>query len=124
MSQPDRNPPPDSTRHGGRPICVPYGLAFEIAELLEVGAWARGRAYVMNVALDQVRGGAEFEEMLMLCEPGRKRRRMHLWRTEKKVFTQIPGSAPRGFETIREALDAQGAAPPRRGGLLGLFRAP
>jgi len=82
----------------------PYGLAFSIDELLMVRDWAEARTLHMIVALDQVLENAEFEEMIILAPPGRRKRILTVWRTLGSVFLQTPGGRPRAFATMPEAL--------------------
>jgi hypothetical protein len=100
----------------------PYGLSFPIDELIFVRRWAEERGLHMIVALDQLLETAEFEEMLILAPPDRKRRSLTIWRTMGSVFVQIPNGRPHAFVTIEEALASlKPAAAPKRSSLLRLF---
>ncbi len=109
-------------RHG-----APYGIAFAIGDLQQAMAWARTHHMALAVVLDHIRGGAEFEELLVLTTPprgfGGRGRRVHLWRTALQIFAQCQGGPPVGFANLAAALDAHAHAAPSRNGLLGLFRA-
>jgi hypothetical protein len=77
------------------------------------------------IATDQVRNGAEFEEMLTLTAKGHQAPSLILWRTANAVFAQTPQSRPQGFTTLKELLAAlhparKARSPWRR--LLGLAR--
>jgi hypothetical protein len=83
---------------------TPYGLAFAVPELEFVRDWAARHGLRMHVRLDQVLDGAEFEELVMLCAPGRGRQALTLWRTDHAVIAQAPGGHPRGFAGVQAAV--------------------
>ncbi len=69
-------------------------------------SWAQQRGLHLTIATDQVRNGAEFEEMLILAPQGGQPRCLTVWRTANSVFAQTPQSRPHGFTTLKELLDA------------------
>lgn len=99
----------------------PYGLAFPIEELVMVRDWAGARGLCMIVALDQTLDYADFEEMLILAPPDRKRRTLTIWRTLGSVFLQVPHGRPRAFATVQEALASVRPAATKRSALMRLF---
>jgi hypothetical protein len=102
-------------------IKPPYGLSFPIEELVMVRDWAARRGLCMIVALDQTLDYAEFEEMLIVAPPDRKRRTLTIWRTLGSVFLQVPHGRPRAFPTVQEALASIRPAATRRSALMRLF---
>ncbi len=82
----------------------PYGVAFPLAELLHVRAWAVHRGLSMSVLLDQVIDGAEFEELLLIRGHGPSRRALTIWRTAGSVIAQAAGAQPRAFTAVEPAL--------------------
>jgi hypothetical protein len=104
-------------------VPAPYAIAFAIEELLLVRSWAQQRGLHLTIATDQVRNGAEFEEMLILTSKGRQPPSLMIWRTANAVFAQTPQSRPHGFATLKELLAALHPAQKARGPwrrLLGL----
>lgn len=97
---------------------APYGLSFHISELVFVRDWAARQSALLSVRLDQVLDGAEFEELLQLCWPGRGRPPLTIWRTDRSVIAQEQGGAPKAFAGVQMALAhfAEGAplASPRK----------
>jgi hypothetical protein len=92
----------------------PYGPAYAIEDLMAVRSWARQRQLRLHVALDQVIEGLEFEEMLILFTPDRRRRVLTLWRTRNCVFAQSADARPQPFFTVHHALEAWRAPAGRR----------
>jgi hypothetical protein len=109
------------TAHATSLLKAPYGLSFPIEELVLVRRWAEERALNMIVALDQTLENAEFEEMLILAPPDRKRRTLTIWRTLGSVFLQVPNGRPRSFATVEEALASLRAATGKRQSLFRFF---
>jgi hypothetical protein len=99
----------------------PYGLCFPIEDLVLVRSWAEKRGLLMIVALDQTLDCAEFEEMLILAPPDRKRRTLTIWRTLGSVFLQVPHGRPRAFATVQEALASIRPAATKGRGLMRFF---
>jgi hypothetical protein len=100
---------------------APYGLSFPIEELVLVRRWAEERALNMIVALDQTLENAEFEEMIILAPPDRRRRTLTIWRTLGSVFLQVPHGRPRAFATVEEALASLRPAAAKRPSLFRFF---
>jgi hypothetical protein len=82
----------------------PYAVAFSLADLVLVRAWAVQRGLSMTVLLDQVIDGAEFEELLMIRGRGPGRRALTIWRTARSVIAQAAGGQPRSFSGVEPAL--------------------
>lgn len=101
---------------------APFGLSFGIDDLLAARGWAEARRLRMQVVLDRVIDGAEFEEMLLLLAADGRRRIATVWRTEGGIVSQAPGRMPRLFSGMAEALGA--LAPPRRRRWFGGSAAP
>jgi len=99
----------------------PYGLSFQIEELVLVRRWAEERGLHLIVALDQMLENAEFEEMLILVPPDRKRRTLTIWRTLGSIFLQVPNGRPRAFATVEEALASLRPAGTKRSSLMRFF---
>jgi hypothetical protein len=83
---------------------LPYGLSFPVEDLLQIRHWAVNRNLRMQVALDQVLDNVEFEEMVILSPPHRRRRTLTIWRTVSGVFMQTPNGRPRVFPSLEEGL--------------------
>lgn len=96
----------------------PYARAFAIEELLMVRDWCQQRGLLMTVVLDQVLDHAEFEEMLVLSPPDRRRRTLTMWRTVGSVLLQVPKGCPHAFETVPAALASLRPARRKRRSLL------
>jgi hypothetical protein len=102
---------------------APYAIAFSIEELVLVRSWAQQRGLRMTVRTDQVRDGAEFEEMLVVGPPARARPTVTLWRTATRVHAQTPNGRPHCFESLKDCLHALRPVRSQAGGwrrLLGL----
>jgi hypothetical protein len=83
----------------------PYGLAFAVQDLVQVRAWAAGQGLGMQVLLDQVLDGAEFEELLLIARPGRGRRALSVWRTSAGIIAQASSGQPLLFSTMKAVTD-------------------
>jgi hypothetical protein len=83
---------------------TPYGLSFQVHELVFVRQWAEHQGLTMRVKLDQVIDGAEFEELLMISGPGQGRQALTLWRTDQSFIAQPSSGQPRGFTCVKLAL--------------------
>ncbi|MEJ0048767.1 MAG: hypothetical protein WDN04_23670 [Rhodospirillales bacterium] len=95
------------------------GQAFPLHELEFIRDSAARCGLCMNVLLDQVLDGAEFEELVVIRPIGRPHRAATLWRTAHSIVAQTAGGPPKAFATIRAATDhalanLPGSAPPRR----------
>jgi hypothetical protein len=83
---------------------TPYGLSFQVHELVFVRQWAERQGLVMTVKLDQVIDGAEFEELLMISSTGRGREALTVWRTDHSFIAQAASGHPKGFPSVKLAL--------------------
>jgi hypothetical protein len=80
---------------------APYGLSFPVQDLLLLRGWAEPRGLRMEILLDQVMDGAEFEELLLVRCPGRGRRALSIWRTSAGVIAQASGGQPLLFSGVQ-----------------------
>jgi len=96
----------------------PKGLAFEIADLLLVQAWAERHDLRMLVRLDHGAAvGEEYEEVITFQTQDSPLFRFTIWRDATTVFVQPLVGRGEQFRSITEALAAQSArsgAQPRR----------
>jgi hypothetical protein len=95
---------PWPTQAAARPKTL-YGQAFPLHELLFMRDGAGRRGLHMNILLDQVLDGAEFEELVMIRPTGRPYRAATLWRTAHCIVAQAAGAEPKAFGGIRAAMD-------------------
>lgn len=92
------------------PARLPYGLAFPLPDLVFVRDWARKRMLHMEIIVDRVLDGVEFEELIMLrpdntlkgATPGRGAA-LTLWRTGTGIIAQANGGHPKLFASVRAA---------------------
>ena len=103
---------------------LPYGISFTVADLVAVRDWAARHSLAMEVLLDQVLDGAEFEELLLLRGAGGPKRALTIWRATGAIIAQQSGGRPLAFGSIASALTycATLLAPPPRGRLSGFLR--
>ena len=80
---------------------APYGLSFPVQDLLLLRGWAEPRGLRMEILLDQVMDGAEFEELILVRRRGRGRRAISIWRTSAGVIAQAVGSHPMLFSGMQ-----------------------
>jgi hypothetical protein len=76
---------------------APYGISFTLKDLLYIRSWADRGGLRMEVLLDQVMDGAEFEELLLLRRPNASRRALSIWRTSEGIIAQSAGGQPKLF---------------------------
>jgi hypothetical protein len=76
---------------------APYGLSFALSDLVYMRSWAYRQGMNMQVLLDQVMNGAEFEEFLLIQRGGCDRRALTVWRTTAGVVAQESGGQPKLF---------------------------
>ena len=67
---------------------VPTGLAFEIADLMMLQAWAEFHDVQMVVELDHCVEGEEYEEVIAFYAQDSQLRRWILWRASDGVIVQ------------------------------------
>jgi len=103
---------------------LPYGISFTVTDLVAVRDWAARHGVAMEVLLDQVLDGAEFEELLLLRGPGGAQRAVTIWRATGAIIAQQAGARPLAFTAIGPALTycATLLAPPTRRRLIGFLR--
>ncbi len=100
----------------------PYGLAFNIPDLLRIRQWCEKRGLCLDVALDQTLEDVEFEELLIISPKTREKRSFTMWRTISATYVQTPTGAPRTFASVAHALDSLRPARPRRRAILRFLR--
>jgi hypothetical protein len=76
---------------------APYGLSFTLKDLLYIRSWAERGGLRMEVLLDQVMEGAEFEELLLLRRANAGRRALSIWHTSEGIIAQAAGGQPKLF---------------------------
>jgi hypothetical protein len=103
---------------------LPYGISFTVADLVAVRDWAARHSLAMEVLLDQVLDGAEFEELLLLRGAGGPKRALTIWRAAGAIIAQQSGTQPLAFTAIAPALTycATLLTPPPRSRLSGFLR--
>lgn len=87
------------------PAKAPYGLSFAVPDLVFVRDWARKRALRMEILVDQVMDGAEFEELILLrvAGGGANGQALSIWRTRNGIVAQANGGHPKLFGSVRVA---------------------
>ena len=80
---------------------APYGLSFPVQDLLLLRGWAAPRGLRMEILLDQVMDGAEFEELILVRCRGRARGAISIWRTSAGVIAQAVGGQPMLFSGVQ-----------------------
>jgi hypothetical protein len=103
---------------------LPYGISFTVTDLVTVRDWAARHGLSMEVLLDQVLDGAEFEELLLLRGAGGPKRALSIWRATGAIISQQSGAQPLAFASIAPALTycATLLAPAPRSRLSGFLR--
>jgi hypothetical protein len=103
---------------------LPYGISFTVTDLVTVREWAARQGLSMEVLLDQVLDGAEFEELLLLRGAGGPKRSLSIWRATGAIIAQQSGAQPLAFTSIAPALAycATRLTPAPRGRLSGFLR--
>jgi hypothetical protein len=84
----------------------PHGLSFAVDDLMTLQNWAALRGLAMEVDLGQVVDGAEFEEVVRLSVPARRRQVLTFWRTSGAIAVLASGRRPRAFPTLAQALES------------------
>ena len=82
------------------------GVAFEIADLLLLQAWAGFHGMRMIVELDHCVDGHEYEEIVAIYAKGTEVRRWNLWRSWDEVIVQPLIGRSMHFFSVAEATDA------------------
>ena len=82
------------------------GVAFEIADLVLLQAWADVRGMRMIVELDHCVDGHEYEEIVAIYAKGTEVRRWNLWRSWDEVIVQPLIGRSMHFFSVAEATDA------------------
>jgi hypothetical protein len=85
---------------------APVGLAFEIADLSLLQAWAASHGLRMVIELDHCVVGNEYEEIVVIYAKENGFRRWHLWRSSDEVVVQpLIGRSSRFFN-VADAIEA------------------
>jgi len=79
---------------------VPTGLAFEIADLMMLQAWAEFHDVQMVVELDHCVEGEEYEEVIAFYAQDSQLRRWILWRASDGVIVQPLIGRSNRFSTV------------------------
>ena len=82
------------------------GVAFEIADLVLLQAWADLHGRRMIVELDHCVDGHEYEEIVAIYTKGTELRRWHLWRSWGEVIVQPLIGRKRHFSSVAKATEA------------------
>jgi hypothetical protein len=83
----------------------PTGLSFEIPDLLMLQAWMDFHDLRMEIDLDVVTDGEEYEELLGLYDRNRAVRQWRLWRTRVGMMVQPAMGPPMRFDSMVDVLD-------------------
>lgn len=86
-------------------IANPIGVAFEIADLLMVQAWADYHDLRMSIDLDAFEGEEEYEEIISLYHRQSTFRRWMMWRTGDGIVVQPMMGRPILCDAMVEALE-------------------
>lgn len=100
---------------GGRPplnVRPPKGIAFEIAELLQIRVWAEGRGVGISVMLDHGVEDEEYEEVVAFKTNTGSLARLMIWRSVDAVFIQPMLGRGRCYDTVASALRNLAGSPP------------
>ena len=82
------------------------GVAFEIADLVLLQAWADLHGMRMIVELDHCVDGHEYEEIVAIYAKGTEHRRWNLWRSWDEVIVQPLIGRSMHFSSVSEATEA------------------
>jgi hypothetical protein len=94
----------------------PIGLAFEIADLLQLRGWADYHHLRMVVELDNCVADEEYEEVVAFYDEDCSLRRWNFWRSASDIVVQPLIGRARRFASIADALDSLAGTQPDCGG--------
>jgi Lhr-like helicase len=83
----------------------PAGIAFDVAELVLLRGWAEARGLVMEIALNQVRAGEEYEEVVALSPRRGAPPELTFWRGPEMVVLERAAGRVQRFRFLSEALE-------------------
>jgi hypothetical protein len=86
-------------------VLPPAGIAFELADLLLVRAWAEFHDLRMAIELDYCAGGEEYEEILEFYTRNSVFRRWMIWRDASGIVVQPMMGRPLRFDCVSDALE-------------------
>jgi hypothetical protein len=84
---------------------TPTGIAFELADLMLLKAWADFHDVHMTVELDHCVEGEEYEEVVAFYAGDSQLRRWILWRSGGEIVVQPLIGRSRRFDSAAEALE-------------------
>ncbi len=84
---------------------TPTGIAFELADLMLLKAWADFHDVHMTVELDHCVEGDEYEEVVAFYAGDSQLRRWILWRSVGEIVVQPLLGRSRRFDSAAEALE-------------------
>jgi hypothetical protein len=93
------------TRRGAAAV-QPTGLAFEIADLVLLQAWAERHRISMQIRLDHAVQGEEYEEVIAVHAGAGNGAQLIIWRNAASVFVQPLVGRRQKFTSLSEALDS------------------
>ena len=96
---------------------LPFGLSFEVADLLLLQAWADFHCLRLAIDLDIRIGDQEYEEILGLYDNGSHCRRWTLWRSAEGIVVEPTIGRSRLFGFMTDAVEALIPAPDRGDGV-------
>ncbi len=83
----------------------PTGLAFNVSDLLMLGAWAEFHHLRMTIDLDITTETEEFEEIVNILDVGADYRRWMIWRSADGIVVQPRLGRPMLFDAMADALE-------------------
>jgi hypothetical protein len=93
------------TRRGSAAV-QPTGLAFEIADLVLLQAWAERHRVSMQIRLDHAVQGEEYEEVIAIHTGASNGAQLIIWRNAASVFVQPLVGRRQKFASLSQALDS------------------
>jgi hypothetical protein len=84
---------------------VPFGLAFELADLFMVQGWSEYHDLRMVIELDYSAEGEEYEEVLALYPKNGTFRRWTMWRGTGEIAVQPTMGRMMRFPSVADALE-------------------
>lgn len=99
----------------GRPsvnVRPPKGISFDIADLVQVRAWAEEQSVRISVMLDHGIEDEEYEEVIAFKTNTGPLARLMIWRSPDAVFVQPMLGRSRCYDTVATALHDLAGSPP------------
>ena len=88
------------------PVATPKGIAFDIAELLLVQAWAEANDVTMRIYLDHGSRAEEYEEAIAIQPRGGPVGRSLIWRNQAYVYVQPLLGRRRRYTSVSAAVES------------------